>query len=101
MSGGWAGSRRRTRLPGNWRTIRAAVLRRDGHQCTWVHNGQRCIQQATEVDHIRPMTDDHSLASLRSLCTMHHSKKSSAEGHAVRWAIREARPAEKHPGVIS
>ena len=99
MPGRWAGSGRRVRLPSNWRAIRAAVLRRDGHQCTWVQDGQRCTQQATEVDHIRPMTDDHTLESLRSLCAMHHGKKSSAEGHAARWAIREARPKEPHPGM--
>jgi hypothetical protein len=51
MPSGWVGSGRRARLPSNWPAIRAAVLRRDGHQCTWVQDEQRCTQPAIEVDH--------------------------------------------------
>jgi 5-methylcytosine-specific restriction protein A len=98
MPGRWAGSSRRARLPSNWRAIRAAVLRRDGHQCTWVHDGQRCTQQAIDVDHRDRQGGDHP-ANLRSLCTTHHSKKSAAEGNQVRWQHRETRPKEQHPGL--
>jgi 5-methylcytosine-specific restriction protein A len=59
MPGGWKGSSRSARLPGNWATLRAAVLRRDNHQCTRLTNGQRCPHPATEVDHIRA-GDDHT-----------------------------------------
>lgn len=99
MSGHWAGSNRRARLPKNWPTIRARILRRDEHRCTWMTNGHRCTAPATDVDHRRP-GDDHSDANLRSLCGPHHARKSAAEGGRAPHRRLRRRPAEAHPGLL-
>lgn len=102
MSGRWAGSTRRSRLPRNWDTdIRPRVLRRDGYRCTWTEDGPRCRARATDVDHINP-GDDHSLENLTSLCGPHHAIKSAREGGRAAAARRaEAKlPAEPHPGML-
>ncbi|WP_432160763.1 HNH endonuclease [Streptomyces sp. NRRL F-5630] len=99
MSGGWAGSDRRTELPPDWPVIRADVLDRDGHRCRWREHGTVCGKHATEVDHIRP-GNDHRPENLQALCREHHAIKSSREGNAARWAVRRQRPAERHPGLI-
>lgn len=98
----WSSSDRRAQLPSNWqRVIRPRILRRDGHRCTWIDQGQRCTERATEVDH-RRRGDDHRDSNLRSLCGPHHATKSSAEGHAARRArpSRRRRPPEAHPGIL-
>lgn len=102
--GQWQGSDRRERLPSNWPVIRKRVLRRDDHRCTWRHDGVRCVEIATDVDHIR-RGDDHADENLRSLCGWHHNKKSSSEGGAARAAIRRRnnqrfRRDEAHPGLM-
>lgn len=102
MSGGWEGSDRRQRLPGNWNALRAEVLKRDAGRCTWtLPSGKRCPRRATDVDHREP-GDDHSLANLQALCGHHHGKKSAREGVQGR-AKRRAKPPkriEEHPGMI-
>lgn len=100
MSGGWQGSTRRASLPPDWPQIRAAVLARDHGRCTWIEHNQRCPQHATEVDHI-VRGDDHRPTNLRGLCQDHHARKSSAEGNAARWAVREQRAPEAHPGMVA
>jgi 5-methylcytosine-specific restriction enzyme A len=93
-------SARRRRLPPNWPALRAQRLKIDNHQCTNNVNGIRCEAPATDVDHINPMTDDHRIEALRSLCRPHHKAKTAAEGVAAR-ATQRARlklPAEPHPG---
>ncbi|NGO68244.1 HNH endonuclease signature motif containing protein [Streptomyces boncukensis] len=99
MSGGWAGSDRRSELPADWPQRRALVLDRDGHRCRWHEHGVACGKHATEVDHIKP-GNDHRPENLQVLCTDHHAIKSSREGNAARWAVRRQRPAERHPGLI-
>lgn len=95
----WQGSTRRQRLPPRWPEIRRAVLERDGWRCTHVDPaGGRCTAPATDVDHINP-GDNHAPANLRSLCRAHHAAKSSAEGNAARWRVRERREPERHPGL--
>lgn len=108
MSGGWAGSTRRLRLPPDWPNLRRQRLELDGYQCTAIlPSGVRCPRPAEEVDHIRPMTDDHSLAGLQSLCRVCHRAKSGSEGgrasgaQAKRRAAAKYRPAERHPGLIA
>ncbi len=98
MPGGWVGSARS--LPRNWYAIRKVVLLRDGHQCCAVENGQRCLAEATDVDHIGDR-DDHSTTNLRSLCGAHHRARTSRQGNAARTRPRalEVRPREKHPGI--
>lgn len=95
----WQGSTRRARLPTNWNTTRQRILDRDGHRCTWIEQGQRCLLEAKEVDHITN-TDDHSDSNLRSLCSPHHRAKTQAESAAARWKVKAQRPSEKHPGLV-
>ena len=100
----WRGSTRLDRLPDDWKARRRRVLLGDGYRCTWRHDGVRCEELATDVDHIRP-GDDHDDSNLRSLCDWHHLKKSSGEGGAARAAARRRvnrrfRRSEPHPGLL-
>ena len=89
---GWTGSTRRSRLPADWAQRRAAVLTRDPI-CRHCHQAP-----ATEADHIKA-GDDHRLTNLQGLCLPCHLIKSSAEGHAARYAHPRRRPTEPHPGL--
>ena len=103
MSGGWAGSDRKSRLPADWPLLRRIVRDRSGGRCEVIKkNGRRCWDAATDCDHIVP-GDDHSLSNLRDICTWHHRQKSSAEGNAAKAAYRAQlkHPVETHPGVIT
>jgi 5-methylcytosine-specific restriction protein A len=101
----WSGSERRSQLPAKWSAIRRRVLRRDGSRCTALsHEGVRCAEPATDVDHIVP-GDNHGLHNLRSLCAWHHRKKSSSEGGSARAARRRGlekkfQRTEGHPGLL-
>ena len=100
----WQGSNRRSRLPADWARIRQRILKRDSFRCTWIQDGTRCPNPATDVDH-RRAGDDHSDANLRSLCGEHHRRKSSSEGGAALAALRKKhskkfRRDEPHPGLI-
>lgn len=98
MPGQWRDSDRHDRLPPNWDHLTKRVLRRDGHQCTWLENGERCTARATDVDHI-VNDDNHELDNLRSLCGPHHRRKSAAEGVAARNLHLRKRPQRPHPGL--
>lgn len=99
MSGGWAGSNRRNELPPNWTSqIRPYVLDRDGYRCRGL-DGQPCGKPANQVDHIGDR-HDHRPENLQALCERCHAIKSSREGNAARWAVRETRPPERHPGLL-
>lgn len=85
----WNGSTRRSRLPKNWKSIRARVFRRDGYRCVIpLPNGVRCPGAAEECDHIFA-GDNHDLANLQSLCHYHHSAKSGREGAAASQARKQ------------
>ena len=102
MSGGWANSDRKSRLPADWPLLRQVVMERCGGRCETVKkNGKRCWDKATQVDHVIP-GDDHSLANLAGICDWCHARKSSREGNAAQAAQRELLkyPVEPHPGVI-
>ena len=101
MPGHWEGSDRAARLPKDWPKIRARVLKRDGHRCTWVTGDGRCPEAATDVDHIIA-GNDHRDINLRSLCGPHHRAKSAAEGVMARQelAARRRRPPQPHPGLL-
>ena len=90
----WATSNRAVRLPSNWRTLRARVLRRHP-ECQLGYVG--CTHTSTQVDHIIH-GDDHSSENLQGVCGYCHAVKSSAEGHAAKPSRR--RDTEQHPGVI-
>ena len=103
MSGRWAGSRRRSGRTGSgWEEQAAArrVLKRDGHRCYL--RGQDCVGSATEVDHVRPIsqggtdTDDNK----RAICVPCHRAKTAREAAAGRARFSRRRPAEPHPGLL-
>ena len=98
MPGHWAGSARRSTLPGDWGERRQRILDRDRGRCQWREGGTLCGEHATEVDHVR-RGNDHSDANLRALCDWHHGRKSSAEGNAARVRLSNKRAPERHPGL--
>jgi hypothetical protein len=118
MPGGWQGSNRHAELPANWPAIRAVVLTRDGHQCTWLddhHDAdggytdylagnyqphQRCTTQGHDVDHVGN-PHDHSVTNCRTLCDQHHDKRSSRQGNTQRARLRAQLrlPKASHPGL--
>lgn len=103
-SGRWESSTRRKSLPGDWAKIRRRILARDQHRCTWVQDGRRCSNRATDVDHRSP-GGDHRDSNLRSLCEYHHRGKSASEGgRAYAEQIKKAksmfRRTERHPGEL-
>ena len=94
MSGGWANSDRKARLPSGWAKIRARVLARDP-VC------KICgVRQSTHCDHIEAKTDDHAEDRLQGVCATCHGLKSSREGNAAaRQPSGRKRPPEQHPGL--
>lgn len=92
-------SRRTAPLPRGWKATRQAVLQRDGYRCVWQDDHGRCTETTQlEVDHIDD-PDDHSLDNLRTLCTWHHARRSSAQANAAR-AARRAPTKRTHPGLV-
>jgi 5-methylcytosine-specific restriction protein A len=100
VSGGWADSDRRSRLPENWGQLVKAVKIRDGNQCRKkLPSGKRCPRPGTEVDHIVP-NDDHGLKNLRLLCAHHHARKTAFEAwQGKRRKKPPGRAPEPHPGL--
>ena len=98
---GWESSDRKARLPKNWNKIRESVLKRDGYRCVARDDsGRRCVNKATDVDHIM-RGDNHARSNLQSLCAECHKVKTQAESQR---ALREARarakyPRQQHPGL--
>jgi 5-methylcytosine-specific restriction endonuclease McrA len=83
-------------MPAGWSATRRRVLRKSD-VCYLCHQ-----PGADEVDHVVPRhqgggDDESNLRSVHRFC---HSKKSSAEGHARKRALRAARfrPSGRHPG---
>lgn len=103
MSGGWAGSNRRGRLPANWPQIVAAVHARSGGKCeVWSKSrNRRCGRPADGgVDHVTP-NDDDSMDNLQDTCRWHHRAKTAQEGNAAKAAKKDfgKLPPEPHPGL--
>lgn len=102
MSGGWAGSERKSRLPLDWPQKVAKVKQRAGGRCEAVRSktGLRCTVPGSDVDHVTP-GDDHRLENLQLLCRWHHNAKSSREGNEAKAQVRQSarRSPEKHPGA--
>jgi hypothetical protein len=101
------GSWRSTPLPGNWGSIRRAVLLRDPI-CMWGRAGLpdeegRCGSPSDECDHMGE-PDDHREVVLRGLCHEHHkerSRKQNSEAVSAgmkRWWGKRLMPQPKHPG---
>lgn len=86
--------------PQGWKALRAAVLARDDHTCTWVEDGQRCRSEGTDADHIGD-ADDHRPENLRTLCGPHHRKRTALQAVAARGpAPSRTRPRPAHPGLV-
>ncbi|MER7331689.1 MULTISPECIES: HNH endonuclease signature motif containing protein [unclassified Micromonospora] len=103
MSGGWAGSTRKSTLPANWYTeIRAAVIERDKGKCRWPRPNGRgiCGHLGNQVDH-KDDPLDHRLSNLQLLCERHHNLKSSRQGNEARAKlVSNRRPKPPHPGLL-
>lgn len=98
----WATSDRKSRLPSNWKALRAAVMDRCGGRCEYLKkDGSRCRDKAVDVDHEIP-NDDHSMSNLRGICDWHHKRKSAMEGVAARRELNAIlyRKPETHPGYV-
>lgn len=103
----WSTSDRRQRLPSDWPSIRKRIWRRDQGLCQVKlpgQRGRRCLQPASDVDHIEP-GDDHRDENLQCICDWHHTKKSSSEGGLAlqakrRRARNQFRRTEEHPGLL-
>ncbi|MFY1688164.1 HNH endonuclease [Plantactinospora sp. WMMB782] len=97
----WEGSNRRSRLPPDWETRRATVLKRDNYRCKVRVDGRRCNEPANEVDHIK-RGDNHALSNLQAICNEHHKAKTSREGNEAKKQKRNRyrRPEELHPAEI-
>lgn len=95
----WDTSNRRAELPAGWERIRARILARDRHRCTWIEDGQRCEARATDVDHIEDK-HDHADTNLRSLCRPHHNRHTQTQATAARARYPRLRPPTPHPGVV-
>lgn len=95
VSGRWAGSNRRSRLPVNWPSIRADVLDEEPF-CRLCGIGPSVV-----CDHII-RGDDHSRANLQGICRPCDRIKSAREGGTAPHKRRSRlRPAEPHPGYRS
>ena len=90
MSGKWSDSDRSSRLPPDWEKRRKVVLKRDAYQCQGSDTvgGRKCLEPATEVDHMK-RGDDHDLLNLQSLCHRHHNLKTQREAAEARALNRE------------
>ena len=93
MSGRWATSDRRSRLPNDWPKRVAQTKARAKGKCQAVTHEPECDGIGRECDHIRA-GDDHSLANLQWLSTPCHKAKTQADKPSHK------RPAPQHPGVI-
>lgn len=103
MPGYWDGSNRRDTLPENWSQIRRTVIARDGGRCQAIleSTGMKCLEPATDVDHINRFGSQTDLSNLQMLCSWHHARKSSVEGNQVKRAyVSNKRPPKRHPGLI-
>lgn len=90
-------------LPPGWTKIAAKQLRREP-QCEFTEGGVRCVETATDVDHIVPRFEGGSddKTNLQSLCGWHHDQKTADEAARARAAHRAAVLkrfdfTEKHP----
>lgn len=96
MAHNWNTSPRKSRLPSNWRQLRAQVLARDP-LC------KLCgVRPSTVADHIVPMTDDHRPEALQGVCEPCHRQKTAREAAAARAAAprpNRFRESEPHPGL--
>lgn len=64
-----------------WRKIRAQILERDHHRCTWRGPAGQCPNRSQlHVDHVQPLADGgtNDPSNLRTLCQHHHAERHGA-----------------------
>ncbi|CAH9419497.1 hypothetical protein SGL43_06552 [Streptomyces globisporus] len=97
MSGGWANSDRKSRLPSGWAKIRARILERD-RICVLCG-----VRPSAFCDHIIAKADLNEDSDLQGVCGPCHDQKSAREGAAAAKAKgrpSRTRPPEQHPGLL-
>lgn len=97
MSGGWANSDRKSRLPSGWAKIRVRILERD-RICVLCG-----VRPSRFCDHIVAKADLNEDSDLQGVCGPCHDQKSAREGAAAAKAKGRPgrkRPPEAHPGVL-
>lgn len=96
MSGKWASSTRRARLPKDWpQRVKATKIRARGRCEATIHD-PRCNGLGSECDH-RADPDNHDdLQWLNHYC---HAAKTQREAQAARHSHYRTKP--PHPGVIT
>lgn len=95
MTGRWADSNRRSRLPKDWSSrIVPRIRKRDHNRCV------RCSSTTRlEVHHIGD-DDDHGDANLETLCHDCHATETSRQATAARRPRPSAkRTPPRHPGL--
>jgi len=95
----WSTSSRRSRLPGDWASLRMLVKERAGGRCEANHHALRCNGVGTDADHIK-QGDNHDLSNLQWLSRPCHDAKTARETAARnrQTAALKRRPVEQHPG---
>ena len=78
------------------------MFERDGFQCTASVAGRRCVNRATDCDHVDPLGGDE-FSNLRSLCGPCHKRISASQAgrrvHKRAMMVHPIRrPSERHPG---
>lgn len=60
-----------------WKRLREQALQRDGHRCTAVDDGVRCIEPGVVVDHKHERRDGgaDTIDNLRTLCRRHDARR--------------------------
>lgn len=98
MAHNWTNTNnRRHRLPGNWKTLRLRILRRDRWLCQIRYEGY-CTVTATDVDHYGTDIDDHRPQSLRAACSACNQRRNILTRPAPKRVSTKRAP-EPHPGL--
>lgn len=98
MSGRWADSTRRSRLPSDWSQRRQTVKERANGRCQAESHAPQCDGIGNECDH-RDGTDDHNIDNLQWLSTPCHAAKTQREAQAGK--PKRTRTPEQHPGRLT
>ena len=92
------------RQPGNWKALKAKVLRDANHQCYSPYPAL-CAHDAVTADHLVPVAEGgtHALTNLAAICKPCHDAKTEAER---RRGLARAKPRgsrkrlpERHPNA--
>lgn len=86
----WEGGQRRSARGRRWEQTKRNQLRSQPF-CQW----PGCHRLAAEVDHIQPLAEDptrqYDWTNLQSLCTPHHTEKTTQDALRGKQRLREGR----------